>query len=631
MLGVLIFGLGADGALMFLFGVGAFGASIDGAPLCIGIFLIMLLIFLSAAFATASFSCLAILISSTEASDVIKLRIYDTKFDLITPSATNSPDAQTIINIARDCLYVKNPLVADAELMTRVKGWQVPRYLPRLLLMARPGNVSYETGYYDIPLGLISVVKDYMIKYKIQAKAEIIIEDKSKLAIKVSDSGSLKKDYVKDQKLRDYQNAVVEKLSNFKRAQAVSMTGSGKTIIMSGLIKHFNMPTIILCHRNLLINQWKSAIEYIIGRKAYTLVGGKVTKGDCKILIASFQSIGSFSDKNEKALLTKYHRDYLTNYNTAILPALSDNNLKQDKLDALKAAGLDITAFKNTMVIVDEAHVAPAFGFYTIISSLTPTLIYGCTATPNRADGRTMYSQALFSNKAVMTDPEEVKKHLTPLHYVTVNITAMMDTNLEKLTSPNAIMDSELTKILVSDIRRFSIVVYAIKQVALHGYTAVVICGNNLWLVDALADAMEYNNIAYGVITGSTKDEDRKDIISKIESRELKILLATTTIDVGVDITSLDAAILPVPFSGETVTIQRAGRIVRKAPGKNKCMIIDFKDCLIPKAVGAYTRRKRHVIKTFDVFKIDIIADCLSENSGLDPEWTRIIQLKEST
>lgn len=173
--------------------------------------------------------------------------------------------------------------------------------------------------------------------------------------------------------------------------------------------------------------------------------------------------------------------------------------------------------------------------------------------------------------------------------------------------------------------------IYAIKQIALHGYTAVVICGNNLWLVDALADAMEYNNIAYGVITGSTKDEDRKDVISKIESRELKILLATTTIDVGVDITSLDAAILPVPFSGETVTIQRAGRIVRKAPGKNKCMIIDFKDCLIPKAVGAYTRRKRHVIKTFDVFKIDIIADCLSENPGLDPEWTRIIQLKEST
>ncbi len=568
---------------------------------------------------------------------MLRLVIYDNSFNLLSVSADATEinyDASLLNKIASKTLYVKNPLLHDAELMTKIKGWQIPKYIPRLLLMAKPGPKLFCTkpntitqGYYDIPLGLLSTVRDFVVENKIKVK----VLDSSLRQIKITDSKIIEKDYISDPRLRDYQNEAVLKLSTYKRAQAVSMTGSGKTIIMSSLIKHFDMPTVILCHRKLLINQWKEAIKFIIGKNAYTLVGGKVTKGDCEILIASMQSIGAFSEKSEKSLLSKRISDpILNNITTASMPAANESVLKLDKLYALEKAGLDLLAFENLLVIVDEAHVAPAFGFYNIVSSLCPTLLYGCTATPNRTDGRTIFSHAIFTNRTVETDVDEVKKHLTPLQYITVEVSDMFDDAVTMLNSESVIMDAEFTKILASDPRRFAQIIHAIKQLVLHGYTAVIICGNNLWLVDALADALNYNNIAHGIITGATKDIMRKKIVDGIESRDLKILLATTTIDVGVDITTLDAAVFPVPFSGETVSIQRAGRIVRRAPGKDKCMIIDFKDCLVPKAIGAYVHRKRHIIKTFGAISSDVIRDYISDIQGLDPEWTRVINLKEN-
>lgn len=549
----------------------------------------------------------------------MRLILHATHFDLVSKEKNAA-----ITNVARSVLYVKNPLLHDAELLSKIKGWNVPTYLPSFLLLAQPATGKQQYGYTHIPLGLLPAVR----KALLTQPQKVAVIDVSPENNRVSDSSLLQKTYTPDPKLRSYQSEVIEQVKCYKRGQIISMTGSGKTIIMSGLIQHFELPTVVLCHRRMLISQWSRAIEFLTGKKPFTLVEGKVTKGNCQILIASMQSIGGYAAQSEKRLLAKKIHDPLTGLRVACMPAAGECVLKQNRLADLKKAGFDLVAIERLLVVVDESHVAPAFGYYNIINSLKPTLIYGCTATPDRKDGRTSYSHAIFTDRLIEADKEEVRRHLVPLQYITVSVTDLFSTeNLELLTNPESHLDAEFVKLLAADFRRMAILVTAIKQLAYHDYTQVVVCGNNLWLVEALSESLEDSGISFNIITGSTKDADRTRIIDEISSKQTKVLLATTTIDVGVDITTLDAIVFPIPFSGSTTAIQRAGRIVRKAPGKRKGVIVDFKDELVPRAVVAYYRRRRHILKTFGAVLDNIIPDAISDKSGKDPKWTYVLGL----
>ena len=93
-------------------------------------------------------------------------------------------------------------------------------------------------------------------------------------------------------------------------------------------------------------------------------------------------SIGNFTRDDEKTLLGKSYHDPLLGIGTASLGDGAVATLKQEKIEDLKKKDFDLNSLEDLLVIVDEAHVAPAFCYYNIISALHPTILYGCTATP---------------------------------------------------------------------------------------------------------------------------------------------------------------------------------------------------------------------------------------------------------
>ena len=539
---------------------------------------------------------------------MISLIIHHNHFTLLSQERT-SGDITNLAAIARAVLIYKNPLIFDAEKMANIKGWAVPKYLPRLMLMAVPLKLSLDdaSGYTQIPMGLLLKVQEYTALNNIQ----ISVTDTTQRFVGASkeEKALFGKDYIPIPSLREYQNEIVSKLASVRRAQAVSMTGSGKTIMMAALIKHFGIPTIILCHRVLLIHQWEAAIKSIIGENPHKLYGGKVYQGDekTKIVIASFRSIGENAPESEKAILSRRVQDPITHLTMTSLPA-SEDMLKENKLEMLSKVGMDIRAINTSMVIVDEAHVAPAFNYYNIASSLSPSLLYGCTATPDRKDGRTMFAEAIFTDRKFLTDYEDVKDYLTPLKYITVLTPGYFDNSVvDKIGGESAMLDSEFLKILTSDPIRMCGIIEIIKALYALGKTAAIVCANNLWLVDILADAMTDLKIPFGIITGSIKQDDRVSIIKRTIDRTNNIIIATTTMDEGIDIPNLDAILFPVPFTSKTVSIQRAGRVARKCAGKNVGMVIDFRDPLVAKAEIAFFSRRRHIVSTFGVTRFTTI------------------------
>lgn len=545
---------------------------------------------------------------------MLTLILHNNRFSVI--SQTGS-ERDALAKMAREYLLFKNPVMTDAENLARIKRWEVPRYIPNMLLMAQPAALN-QIGYDDIPIGYLPEIKEWLITHI--GKDKIKVSDLSTGSGRITGYTPAAMITYSD-KLRHYQNVIAGQVFKVRRAQAISMTGSGKTIIMSHIISAHNMPTVILCHRKLLVKQWAKAINFLSSDRVepmvpYTLVAGKVTKGNCPILISTFQSIGNFSEKSEKALLTKSYRDPILGIKTARLPAVGPENLlKQNRLDELAEKGFDIQKSSRLALVIDEAHVAPAFAYYNIANAFHPTVLYGCTATPFRKDGRHIYANALFSSRTFETDPESVLGHLARMRYITVPVDGYFNEReiMAAVTHEDSVMDAAKMKLVVGDPIRYSILLETIKTVAGAGLSCAVICGNNMWLTELLKDALDSAAVPCRCILGSTKLADRDAAIADTISGVNKVLVATTTLDEGVDIPSLDAIVFAVPFSSKITAIQRAGRVARKNPGKKRGFIIDFIDTSLPRLSAMGYARRAHIKRAFAIKELRTVT---SESIG---------------
>ena len=79
-------------------------------------------------------------------------------------------------------------------------------------------------------------------------------------------------------------------------------------------------------------------------------------------------------------------------------------------------------------------------------------------------------------------------------------------------------------------------------------------------------------------VTGEVDGNVRDEVKQKFEDGELKCLIASSVFDIGVDLPTLDALILAGSGKGSVRTLQRIGRVIRKAPNKENAIVVDFID-----------------------------------------------------
>ncbi|WP_438291216.1 DEAD/DEAH box helicase family protein [Streptomyces sp. HUAS TT7] len=76
--------------------------------------------------------------------------------------------------------------------------------------------------------------------------------------------------------------------------------------------------------------------------------------------------------------------------------------------------------------------------------------------------------------------------------------------------------------------------------------------------------------------TSETKRPARQDILRRFERNELQIISSMRCLDEGVDVPESRTAYLMASSSNPRQFIQRRGRVLRKAPGKDRADIVDF-------------------------------------------------------
>lgn len=314
--------------------------------------------------------------------------------------------------------------------------------------------------------------------------------------------------------------------------------GAGKTVMACALIAERKVSTLVLVHRQPLMEQWKERISTFLGIPVKEIgnLSGSKKKTTGKLDLAMLQSLKNIEDLSE-------------------------------------------IAQSYSQIIIDECHHIPATSFEDILKQLPARYVVGLTATPYRKDG---LEKILFQQCGPVRYELENTESLALEKIVTIHETGFR--------LPIEIGDKpahhELIHYLTSDLKRNQLIAkHTIESLNENRFPLLI--SDRKEHLDVLELIIsEGINIATTEIIrldGDLTSKQRKQAIEQLhefrnEGRKVLLMSSASLIGEGFDLPALDTMILATPLSFEGRMIQYAGRIHRSSEGKTQAQIIDYVD-----------------------------------------------------
>ncbi|MFZ2658578.1 MAG: DEAD/DEAH box helicase family protein, partial [Victivallales bacterium] len=239
-------------------------------------------------------------------SEKIKPVRFDSPIEISISSHLSIPllelPSRLVMTLKRAATF-PNPKFYELQRM-RMSTYPHPRFI--FSGEARPDSLIMPRGTLD---KLVSILE--------KAGAEVVIKDERPRRRKISAEFA--------GKLTDLQKEALDEVKKHDYGILVSPPGSGKTVIGCALIAERKVSTLVIVHRQPLVEQWRDRMNEFIGidRKDIGTISGTKSKLTGKIDIAMIQSL-----------------------------------VKNDALEEI--------AGKYTQIIVDECHHIPAASFESV-------------------------------------------------------------------------------------------------------------------------------------------------------------------------------------------------------------------------------------------------------------------------
>jgi len=329
--------------------------------------------------------------------------------------------------------------------------------------------------------------------------------------------------------LRPYQVKAVEVarreiVAGRRAVLLVSPTGSGKTVLASEIIRSANARgsrTLFLAHRRELIHQTRDKLRSF-GVEPGIIMAGEPMALSAPCQVASIQTLAQ-------------RRDVLT---------------------------------RVDLIFFDEAHHAAA-KTYTDAAKLFPDAkVVGLTATPWRSDGKGLAD--IFDSHVVVATPAELRDggYLCPVGGWEFRSIAMDDAQVRggdfvQSSMSEAGRDVKLLGSIVGE--------YVARA---NGRPGICFCVS-VAASESTALAFREAGVAAEHLDGETPREERDAILARLRSGETKMVTNCAVLTEGFDFPSLEVCILASPTLSPGLYLQRVGRVLRPAPGKERAIIHD--------------------------------------------------------
>jgi superfamily II DNA or RNA helicase len=349
-----------------------------------------------------------------------------------------------------------------------------------------------------------------------------------------------------------FQQRILEKLRaerevlGYHRNLVVAATGTGKTVISAFDFKRYcarhggraRVRLLFVAHREEILKQSVGCFRGVLG------------------------------DANFGDLFVGAHRPTQIDHLFVSIQTLTSRDLTQ-------VVDQDFYDF----VIVDEVHHAAASTYERLLQYFRPKVLLGLTATPERADGRSILPW--FDNRiaADLRLPEAIDdKLLCPFQYFGVSDTV----DLSGLKwSRGGYETSELEDVYVFSHevakRRARLIIDAVARYVtdIRDVRGLGFCVSKAH-ASFMADQFNLAGIPSACLTGDSPKELRESVQNDLVGGTYKFVFVVDIYNEGVDIPEVNTLLFLRPTDSLTVFLQQLGRGLRLCPGKECCTVLDF-------------------------------------------------------
>ncbi|MGC2461643.1 MAG: DEAD/DEAH box helicase family protein [Steroidobacteraceae bacterium] len=350
-------------------------------------------------------------------------------------------------------------------------------------------------------------------------------------------------------KLTSVQQAAADALCAHDIGVFVAPPGVGKTVVGTFLVAARSCSTLILVHRQPLLDQWLAQLSLFLGLEPKQIgqIGAGKRTGNGQLDVAMIQSL-----------------------------------VRKDSVQ-------DIVA-QYGQVIVDECHHLPAVSFERVLAEAKARYVVGLTATPQRRDGHHPITTMQLGPVRFAVNAKSQAAQRPFAHTLVVRETGFKNL-CEKPPSVQ-----ELYAALAADATR--------NELILDDVIGALEQKRSPILLTERRDHLEYfaaqlSRIARHVVVlqGGMSATARREInrqLAAIPDAEERLVLATGRyIGEGFDDARLDTLFLALPVSWKGTLIQYAGRLHRLHSAKHEVRIFDYVDREVPVLLRMFQKRLR--------------------------------------
>lgn len=338
---------------------------------------------------------------------------------------------------------------------------------------------------------------------------------------------------------RPYQTEALTNLKKIRdqggnKALMIMASGLGKTYLSAFDVQNFEselgrpISVLYLAHQGVILEQASRTFRTVFGSKrSYGRFDGDLKESHKDFVFATFQSVHNHLDRFE--------------------------------------------SLQFSYIIVDEAHHTSARTRDRVVNHFKPLFLIGLTATPNRYDGKDIYSY--YDDTLGVNLPLEralSENLLTPVDYRVFTDKS----SPEKLAMAIREMDGLKRADELFRPRSGKEIVQIVKRISRENFETertIVFC-NSLAQMDHFADLFDES------VSISGRDSRSSQIkkIDKFADGKYPLLLARDVLNEGIDVPSVNMLVFLRNSESPVVFLQQLGRGLRKADDKKKVIVLDF-------------------------------------------------------
>ena len=336
--------------------------------------------------------------------------------------------------------------------------------------------------------------------------------------------------------------------------------------------------------------------------------------------IATFQEVWNILGRDEIACIRLWGSYSLPGYlnkNAFVFASVQ-------KLIALRrkddAGALEKFRDKVAIVILDEAHKAPAQKTYNLLTYLLKLkegqnkCLLGLTATPGRtADDENNRLVNLFDNIKYSVDLELLSRYMPqkdrdrsfrsviqylqyreilsqlekreidiPVEELGIDLAEQRKIRNSLYGNENKELSKDIIDKLAKSRKRNRQIIDAVKKAYIEEERTILIFACNVMHAKMLSFAMTLEDIPNGLVLGETKPSRRKELIDRYKDKNdsLRILINVDVLTTGFDAPNTNCLVVARPVHSVVLYSQILGRGLRgrKMGGSGKCVLIQVVD-----------------------------------------------------